>query len=133
MSENEEHGNQCQCGKSFENPEKLHHHIALHQLETEQEHTTRQPTRGELEEVLEWYNTEQEADYLEAVEIINECHYIIIENYPIASPTSADKILIEIASSVPSHYTLYTWKNGKIQQRNRAKELNQKGENNGTK
>lgn len=118
-----EHGINCNCGQTFKNPEELEKHIHFQGLELQSDYKPRKPQQEELEQVVEWYVDNYNLDYPEAVGTVNQGYYVVIDSYITGGPGFAGKVLIEIGSSGPGFYTTYTWKDGQIQRRNQAQEL----------
>lgn len=117
MSETTTHGISCTCGETFQTPDNLTDHIAAHRWQPDpQDRTTREPTDEELNDLIQWYRDTHDIERKEAVKTIDQCVYIVIENYQTGCPGYAGRVLIEIGSAGPSFHRVYTWHNNSLRQ-----------------
>jgi len=128
MSETTTHGISCACGETFQTPAKLEDHVMTHRLQSEpQDRNTRQPTDEELNDLIQWYQNTHNVSPQEAVDTINQCYYVVIEDYQTGCPGYADRILIEIGSASPSHHRVYTWHDDMLRQAKPAEAIQRQG------
>lgn len=128
LSETTSHGITCKCGEIFQTTDDLKDHIAAHRWQPDlQERETRQPTNEELESLIQWKQDRYDHNREEAVNEINQCYYVVIEDYQTGCPGYTGRVLIEIGSAGPSFHTVYTWNNGILRRRDQANELRHNG------
>lgn len=115
MSETTTHGLTCQCGETFQTTDELETHIAVHQRQPDpQDRETRQPTDDELETLIQWKQDTRNLSRETALTHINQCFYVVIEDYQTGCPGYAGRVLIEIGSAGPSTHGVYTWHDGTL-------------------
>jgi len=128
MSETTTHGTSCTCGQTFPTTADLADHLAAHQTDlTPQDRATREPTKDERIDLLNWYRDEAGYSRSEAAGIIRQSYYIVIEDYQTGCPGYHGRVLIEINGAGPECYTVYTWKDGTVRRHDRANGLHHGG------
>jgi hypothetical protein len=117
LSETTTHGITCKCGEIFQTTDDLENHIAAHRWQPDpQDRTTRKPTDEEIDDLIKWYRNTHNVSRKDAVETIDQCVYLVIEDYKTGSPGYTGRVLIEIGSAGPSFHRVYTWHNNTLQQ-----------------
>lgn len=117
MSNTTTHGISCTCGETFQTPNDLQDHINVHRWQPDpQDRETRKPTDEELDDLIQWYRDTNDINRKEAVDTINHCTYIVIEDYQTGCPGYTGRVLIEIGSADPSFHRVYTWHDDTLQQ-----------------
>lgn len=120
------HGIACSCGQTFQTTDTLEDHVAAHHLDP-RDRSTRPPTEDELADLVHWYSDTYQMDRQDAVATINQCTYIVIEDYTTGCPGYAGRVLIEVGSAGPAYHAVYIWQDDTLQRRDQAADTRDRG------
>lgn len=128
VSETTDHGLTCRCGETFDTVDKLEEHVAVHRRQPDpREGAARPPTDDELEALVQWYRDTYDMDRRDAVQTVDHCYHVMIEDYVTGCPGYAGRVLIAIGDAAPSFHGVYTWQDGDLTRRDQADEVRLRG------